>query len=151
MLPQLDVNINDVETRMPMIPDRTQVPAVVESAVVEENKSKTGHNLVVSFKTSEPVEESTVPGKPVPAGRELKNYYPLQPSEKQIEAGNENAWLERVCILLDALLGCSKGNRPSLVEGINELHGKSSLLTIQLEESDQFGTQNRIRKVGAPA
>lgn len=149
MLPQLNVDINSVDTTVALIPDRTIVPAIIESAIPEENSKKTGYNLVVKFKTTEALEESTVPNKPVPAGRVLTNYYPLQPSEKQIEAGNPDQWLDRVVELVDTALGTEQGNRPQLDEAVASLVGKEVLLTIRVEEdeSGQYGTQNRIGKV----
>lgn len=147
MLPQLNVNINDVDTTVALIPDRTIVPAVVETVEVDENKAKTGHNLIITFATTAPVPESTVPGKPVGPGRKLTNYYPLQASEKQIENGQENMWLERIVQLIDNVLGTEQGNRPTLEEAVEALRGKPVALTVRVESDDQYGDQNRVGRV----
>lgn len=149
-LPNLNVNIGDVDTSRPFIVDRTQVPATIDNMDVVDSKSSDGKNLVVYFKTSEPA-PSTKEGQVINAGYTLRKYYPLQASPKQIEAGREDGWREDIASLVDCALGTDNDSRPSELtqELLQELFAKKVLLTVRLEESDQYGMSNSISRVSA--
>lgn len=147
MIPNLDIDIANIDTSIALIPDRTQLPAVIEAIEPLENKAKKGFNLKVTFKTLEPSPESTVPGKSVPAGRAFDVYFPLQPSDEALKKGDERGYLERIVKVIDAALGTSQGNRPSLSEALSLMHGRNVLATIRIEKDEEYGDKNRISAI----
>ena len=141
----LSVDIAGHDATYPLIPPG-DYPFTIKSLAVEDNKDKTGRNLVVEFATAQPL--TSTRGKPIAVGQTLRNYYPLQPSPEAIEKGTPNKWKDRICLLIDAALSTNENNRPNLnPEVAAALIGKTLLGSVAIESSAQYGDQNRLGNV----
>ena len=138
----LNVDLAGHDASRPLLPP-ADYPLSIKEIKVEENKDKTGRNLVVSFATTQPA--TSVTGKPIPVGQVLTNYYPLQASEKQIEKGTPDAWKDRIALLIDAALQTDETTRPNLNgEVAAAMYGKVVLGSVSIEKTEQYGEQNRL-------
>lgn len=135
----LGIDLNEVDTSRPVL--KAGVYSMkVNRVEVSENSAGTGRNLVVDFALTAPGE--SVKGEQINPGFSVRNYYPLQPSEKNPDS---DFWKQNLARLQDAVLGTSQGNRPPLNPG--ELREKQILVNIDIEESEEYGKQNRIKKL----
>lgn len=141
-LMSLNVDLAGHDATRPIIPPSDQ-PLVIADIKVDDNKDKTGKNLIVEFQTTQPI--TSTRGKPVQVGTKLTNYYPLQASQKQIEAGTPLAFKDRIALLLDAAFNTGESNRPNLnTDTAIALKGKVVLASISIDNDPQYGEQNRV-------
>jgi hypothetical protein len=135
----LDVNLDDVDTSRPVLPKATY-SMVVHKVEVSENKAKSGRNLIVDFATTQP--HQSTKDVNINPGFTVRSYYPLQASEKHPES---DLWKQQLARLQDAVTGTEQGARGAF--NPHEFTGQAVLLTLDIETSEEFGEQNRIRKV----
>lgn len=146
-LPELNVDIAGIDTSRPLYPDRTDVPCSIDNIEVTENKAGTGHNLVVTFKSTEAL-PSTKDGVSVRVGNPLTKYYPLQASEAQIAKDMGDRFKEDLADLIDAAFGTDASSRPNLTsEVMQDLFGKSVLITARFRDDDTYGQSNEVGRV----
>ena len=142
----LNINLAGVDTSRPVVADGTDTPMTVVEVSVDENRAKTGHNLVVVFATTQPVQSTK--GKTINPGYRLTKYYPLQASPKQVESGMGDRPAIDLAMLVDALFGTDMTNRPNLdAEVIRQMTGKTARVILKIRESEEFGEQNEITRV----
>ena len=135
----LNIDLSSVETARPVLPAGNYV-AIVKAMEKQENKAKTGFNLVVHFATVAPT--TSIKGSPVDAGFQIIDRYPLQPSQ---EKPDSNYWQVKLAQLQDAATGSSDEHRPAF--NPQEILGKQVLLVLDVESSDEYGDQNRVKRV----
>lgn len=134
----LNIDVASVDTSMPRLAPGP-VAAVIDKAEVLENKQQTGHNLLVIFKTTEPVESTQ--GGVINPGYQLRKYYPLQ------QSANENApdFKRDLAVLYKAAFG---DNPPALTEeSILQLIGQQVELVTKVTTDPEYGEQNEIRSI----
>lgn len=140
----LNIDVKDVSTAMPRLAENEYICSI-KSATVEENKAKTGNNLVVVFATTEEAEDQN--GEPLGAGIQVRKYYPLQ------QSSNERApdFRRDLTILVDAAFNIDEAhNRPTITnETLAQLVGEEVSVRVRLRESDQYGLQNEIARISA--
>jgi hypothetical protein len=146
-LPELNIDIAGIDTTRPLYSDRTDVPCVIDSVDVVENKAKNGYNMVVVFASTEAIPAS-VEGKTVPTGNKLTKYYPLQASEKQEAADMGDKFKEDIALLFDAAFQTDKETRPNLTEEtLQALFGKEVLITARFRDDETYGQSNEVGRV----
>lgn len=142
----LNVELAGVDTARPLIPDNSQVPMLVKEVAVDDNKARTGKNLIVTFATAAPCVSTK--NKQINPGFVLTKYYPLQPSQKQIDSGMGDRPFIDLSMLVDALFGTDESNRPNLTgEVVSQMTGKQALVVIRIRDSEDYGEQNEIARV----
>lgn len=146
-LSALSIDLAGHDATRPIAPDGEQ-PVVVTEVKVDDNKDKTGQNLVVSLANVNPITATN--GKIIaPGALELNLYLPLQRGAKDIEK-NTDGWKDRICLFVDAAFGTNQDNRPNLnAETVAAIKGRTLICDIGHEDTPQFGTQNRAGRVKA--
>lgn len=142
----LNINLAGHDATYPIAPPM-DYPLQIKGLAVEENKDKTGKNLVLEFVSINP--GTSTRGKAMaPGDLKLKKWYPLQASEKQIAEGKHDSWKNGLCNLIDAVFGTSETDRPDLTPEIAaQIPGKVVLGSVTIENDPQFGEQNRLGKI----
>jgi hypothetical protein len=123
----LDIDLNNVDTTMPIVPAGLR-DLRIKSVDKVENKAKDGYNLKVVFETVDPVE--SLQGKELKPGFPLTRYFSLQPSKKE-----GSTWDFKVPLaqLLDAAYGTAMGDRPKISK---DLEGKVVRAMVKVREED---------------
>lgn len=135
----LNVDLNNVDTGRPVLP-AGMYAMKVDNVEVVENKAGTGRNLIVDFALTQPAESTK--GHPVHAGFRVRSYYPLQASEKNPDS---DLWKQQLARLQDVITGSSLGNRGPF--NPYEFREKEILVDLVVENTDEFGDQNRVKRL----
>jgi len=136
-----DTDTTDVDTSMPVLAAGLY-DLSVNVLGQERNKRDDGYNLVVAFKT---VDESTsTRDRVIKPGFTLKNWYPLQSVDKDTGEPTKR-WLENICQLIDAALGTTQADRPSLKLGLEQSHGQTVRARIVVEHDDNGIPRNKVK------
>lgn len=135
----LGIDLNQVDTGRPVLVAGTYQMNVA-SVEVQDNKAGTGRNLIVDFATTAPA--TSTKDKEVAAGFRVRNYYPLQPSDKKPE---NDLWQQRLAQLQDAVLGTTQGDRPPF--NPHEFKDKMVMIVLDIESSEEYGDQNRVKRI----
>lgn len=140
----LNIELKGIDTSMPRL-EAGEYLCSIKEVKMEENKAKTGHNMVVQFATMEDAQSTT--GDTLAPGWTLSKYYPLQQSE------NEKApdFRRDICRLVDAAFKIEDdSDRPDLnEETLLQLVGQEVVVKVALRESDEYGIQNEIKSIRA--
>lgn len=142
----LNIDISSHDASRPLLPDG-QYAGQVKSVTVEPSKAVPGnYNLVVVVATTEP--NVSTKGTTINPGFEVKRWFPLQASEKQIAAGNAESFKDSLALLIDGLFNTTQGNRPALnQELITQMHGKPVLFSVKVRQDDQYGDSNDLGRM----
>lgn len=138
-VPELDIlDLTNVETNRPLMPEGT-TRMVLKGFKTEENKAKSGKNLLVILETTQALTATN--GKPLSPGWRHTERISLVQTEKYDPK-------ENLARLQECFLGV-KGPFKS-----SELINREGEVKVKIERSDEFGNQNRItfikKKVDAP-
>lgn len=135
----LGLNLNNVDTSRPCLPEQLHVLAI-DSVEVKANKAETGKNLVVVFKTVNDSPDVTG-AKMISAGYPITKYYPLQQSD------NPKApdFQRDLALLQDAVEGTKAGSRPDF-HPFNYV-GKMVMAKLRVRKDEEFGDSNEIAKL----
>ena len=139
----LNINLNAVETSRPVLSPGTW-PMEVKVVEIQENKAKTGRNLMVVFALADEATSTKAAEEgrtnDLSPGYVLAKYYPLQQSEHP-KAPDFRVDIAR---LIDAAFGTSQGNRPSFSEALSQIEGKVVAVRTKVRSSEEYGDQPEI-------
>lgn len=125
----LNVDMSDVSTAMPLIPNGTVALLGIKSFEVSPNKAGTGKNLMVQFFLEEPT--TSTMGDTINRGFPLRKYYPLQQSDKE----GAPDFRRDVKLLLMAVFNTDEDNCPNLTsETLSQLPGQQVVGTIKIDK-----------------
>lgn len=139
------VNMSEVSTDMPLLPEGPIMARIESYEVVPSKKVDGNHNLLVHFATTEEVQAHTdddSEGQILPIGWKVRKYFPLQHNQDAKDAiarGEKPKWDFRsdLARLQDAVLGCDKESRPNF--NMEDLVNGEVLLRIGIEENEDNG------------
>lgn len=136
----LNIDLTKVDTSMPRLSAGEYLCVIESAAITQKNDDPTKHNLLVTYKTLE--EGSDQNGKPMQPGVTVRNWYPLQQSDHP----NAPDYLRDITSLFMAAFGVDDQSEcPGLTnENISALAGQEVIVNIKLQDSDQYGLQNRV-------
>lgn len=135
-----DVDLKKVDTTPPRLPAGL-IPVQVSKSEIKQNKREDGYNWVVTFSTTEPLQDSKGE-RTINPGYPLTAYLPLQPSD------NPKApdFREGLAKLIDAAFGTSMEDRPTFNEElVGAIVGQELKLRISLEDDPTYGLSNNIK------
>lgn len=135
----LNVSLDDVDTGRPVVAPGVYAMKIGNVEVVD-NKAGTGRNLIVDFELIQPAQSTK--DAVINPGFRIRNYYPLQPSEKNPES---DLWKQQLARLQDAVMGTSIGNRGAF--NPYDFREKQVLVDVSVETSDEYGDQNRVKRL----
>lgn len=141
----LNLNLNEVDTSMPVLVEGAYILTIDKVEVVE-NKDKTGNNLLVIFKTA--ADATSVKGQAegkehdIKAGYPLRQYMPLQPNPDKPDARD---FKENLAILQDAVEGSTKNNRGPFMP--HTYIGRQVLARVKVKDDPDYGLQNNISRL----
>jgi hypothetical protein len=136
-----DVNLQNVETTLPLIPDGDYVLQCVESAV-EPNKEQSGWNWKLKLVTTEPV--TAVDGRPVNPGFPV---FVTQACQAKADSKDPEAFKRGLAETIDALYASTKEDRqPFAKPAVEGAIGKLVKGTIYMDEYP-VGSGNKNNKV----
>ena len=127
------VNLSEVDTDFPALAI-CDVACHVDKIETAENSKKTGHNLIIVFKTAE--ERVSTKDQPVPAGYQITNWISLVQTEKYDPRQN-------LANFQDAVLGTAQGSRPSFFP-LEQYQGAEVNLRVKPEIDDNGVMRTRI-------
>jgi hypothetical protein len=139
----LNIDLTDVSTTMPVLSSGLY-NMVISDMEVQENKKKTGNNLVVTFKTT--TAETSVQAMEKGEADDLKPGYPVKKWYPLQQSDNENApdFRRDLAALQEAAVG-SKG-----LFDMDQIRGKAVAVKIGVSDSEQYGLSNDVNRVTAP-
>lgn len=143
----LNLDLNDVDTSMPVISEGLYVLTVDKIEIVE-NKSKTGNNLLVIYKTTGPTTslKGQLEGKEldIAAGFQLRQYMPLQQNPDKPDARD---YTENLANLQDAVTGSKKGTRGKFMP--STYIGRQVAAKVKVQDDPDYGKGNSIARLSA--
>lgn len=146
----INIDIANHDASRPLLPEG-QYSGILKSAGVVPSKNAPGNfNLLIEVATTE--EQTSTKGTPLRPGFSIRRWFPLQASEKQIEAGMENSWKDQLAVLVDGLFQSSQGNRPALDQAlITQMSGMPVVFATKVTKDDTYGDGNELGRIAAAA
>ena len=141
----LNLDLNDVDTSMPVLVEGLYILTVDKIEIVE-NKDRTGNNLLVIFKTASDATslKGQAEGKEhdIKAGFQLRQYMAMQDNPNKPDA---RSFKENLATFQDAVTGSKKGNRGPFLP--STYIGRQVAARIKVKDDPDYGMQNNIARL----
>lgn len=149
----LSLNLNQVDTSMPQPLDGKYV-ATIESIKQEENKAKTGWNLIVEVKLNDDVPNNK--GGNIKAGYKIRRYLPLPIEGTAYDGEHKEMFLQSLALFQLAVLGLKNtetnvANLPPFDDAfVAESCGKCVVVKLGMSkekegQESEFGPRSEIK------
>lgn len=144
----ISIPLGDVDTSRPLLPEGDYKFQISES-VVQPNRDQNGRNWHMQLNLVDPAQ--SVPDEKGNTRQINPNFPMFLDAPLQMKEGTKapNWFRENLAMIVDALEGTTKDNRPDLsAEIVSKATGKIVLATIQLRENDRsHEKENSVRRL----
>jgi hypothetical protein len=139
----LDTNVNDINTKYPLIPAGTVTEMRIKDAKLDANKAGDGQNLVLAFETIK--ELMSTDNESIPPGLTISHYIPINPKHTE---GKQPYTLDQIkkaiaMVAQSAHMNCSVKD---IITNPAILTGKVVNVKVSIsKETAEFAAANRLR------
>lgn len=137
----ISLDLTNVETTLPILPDGDYRFQIAESAIVP-NKDATGYNWKLKLGLADPA--TAVDGRPVAPNFPVFHTMALQARE---DSNDKEAFKRSIGEAIDAIYGTDKSNRPNFnAQLVQDVVGKTVKATIAID-TYQGNQNNKVRRL----